>query len=183
MADPFISEIRMFGFNFAPLAWAQCAGQIMPIQQNTALFSLIGTYFGGNGTSNFALPNLQGNVPLSTGQGSGLSDYFLGETGGVPSVTLLTTTMPAHTHVVNGDKDTAGSTDPTNNVYKQGEKPGSPASAIFSYNTNSATLTPLNPQTITPAGNPSGAVPHTNIMPTMALNFCICLQGVFPQRA
>src|SRR5215210_4937293 len=98
MADPFVAEIRMFGFNFAPTGWAQCNGQLLPISQNTALFSLLGTYYGGDGKSTFALPNLQESVPVHTGQGQGLSERFLGEQSGTPTVTLLETEIPVHNH-------------------------------------------------------------------------------------
>lgn len=184
MADPFVSEIRIFGFNFAPVGWATCSGQVLPIQQYTALFSLIGTYFGGNGTSNFQLPNFQGNVPLSMGQGPGLSDYALGEIGGSAGVTLQTPTAPTHSHGVNADKGLADMTSPAGNLYKEGLRPN-PNEAIAPYNTSFQTTTNLNPQTITPAGGSAGggAVPHNNVMPIMALNFCICLQGVFPPRS
>jgi len=102
MTQPFVAEVKMFGGNFAPRGWAFCNGQIMPIQQNTALFSLIGTFYGGNGTSNFGLPNMQGNVPLGQGQGPGLSLYNIGETGGTSNVTLLSSEVPPHTHTMQG---------------------------------------------------------------------------------
>src|SRR6476659_6582688 len=102
MSDQFVAEIRIFPFNFAPLGWALCNGQLMPISQNTALFSLLGTYYGGDGKSTFALPNLQGSAPLGQGQGAGLSDYVLGETGGEATVTLLTSEIPAHNHQSQG---------------------------------------------------------------------------------
>src|SRR5580765_4283840 len=103
MSDPFVAEIRMFGGNFAPTGWAQCNGQLLPISQNTALFSLLGTFYGGDGKSTFALPDLQGSVPLNQGDGAGLSPRFLGEVSGAEFVTLLTSEMPAHTHVAMAD--------------------------------------------------------------------------------
>ncbi len=112
MSEPFIAEIRVFGFNFAPMGWAFCDGQLMPIQQNTALFSLLGTNFGGNGTTNFGLPNLQGSVPLQQGQGPGLSLYDLGESGGVVSVTLSSSQMPSHNHALGCSTAVAGQTSP-----------------------------------------------------------------------
>src|SRR3954451_2756417 len=102
MSDPFVAEIRVVGFNFAPTGWAQCNGQLLPISQNTALFSLLGTYYGGDGKSNFALPDLQGSVAVHQGQGQGLSEYFLGEQSGVTNVTLLNTEIPVHSHNLQG---------------------------------------------------------------------------------
>src|SRR5450432_1167758 len=111
--DPFVAEIRIFGFNFAPKGWAFCDGQILPLSQNTALFSLLGTTYGGDGKSNFGLPNLQGNVPMHPGQGPGLSLHDLGETGGSPTVTLLTTELPSHPHTMQGKNAIGVASDPT----------------------------------------------------------------------
>lgn len=180
MSDPYLAEIRIFGFNFAPFGWATCNGQILPISQNTALFSLIGTYYGGNGTSNFALPDLGGRVPIDQGQGLGLSQYVVGESGGTPNVTLLTTEVPPHSHNANADSALADSPSVTNNLYKKGEHPGSPAEVISSYNPQYPPMVALNPQTVSMVG--SGG-PHNNMMPYMALNFCIALRGVFPPRS
>jgi len=179
MSNPFLAEIRIFGFNFAPTGWALCDGQLLPISQNTALFSLLGTTYGGNGTSNFALPNLQGNVPMQPGQGPGLSLYDLGETGGSQTVTLLPTEIPVHTHTANADSGPANSPSPQGNVYKDGQIPGTPVTGIASYNTSIAPLVALNPLTVGPGG---GGQPHNNMMPTLVLSFCIALQGVFPAR-
>jgi microcystin-dependent protein len=179
MTSPFLAEIRIFGFNFAPLGWAQCNGQLLSISQNTALFSLLGTNFGGNGTSTFGLPNLQGNVPIGTGQGPGLSEYVVGQTGGTQNVTLLTTEMPQHSHPLNADTGVANSSSPTNALYKSGRVPGSPPVLLPSY-TTAAPNTPLNPQTVSVAGS---SLPHNNMMPTLTLNFCIALQGIFPPRS
>ncbi len=171
--DPFVAEIRIFPFNFAPKGWAFCSGQLMPISQNTALFSLLGTTYGGDGKSNFALPNLQGNAPMHPGQGPGLSLHDLGEMGGEETVTLLGSEMPAHFHGI------MTSTQP-------GEDIGpSPAEALARsvgaslYQTTTSPLVPLANSALAPAG---GDQPHNNMMPYLTLNFCIALQGVFPPR-
>ncbi|MCA6098058.1 phage tail protein [Bradyrhizobium australafricanum] len=176
MADPFVAEIRIFPFNFAPKGWAFCSGQILPISQNTALFSLLGVTYGGNGTTNFALPNTQGNAPLAPGQGPGLSLYDLGETIGSPNVTLLQNQIPQHNHPVNvGTQDTADVQvpSPTRILGKSANAfayvPGSPA----------PTLTQMNATMI---GMTGGNLPHNNMQPYLTLNFCIALQGVFPAR-
>jgi microcystin-dependent protein len=181
MSSPFVAEIRMFPFNFAPRGWAFCAGQLLPISENTALFSLLGTQYGGNGTSNFALPNLKGNVPIHTTQYSGTSpfgDFFIGQMGGEQVVTLLASEIPAHSHVVNADTGTANSASASGNVYKSGRIPGSPAVAVASYTTATPNTT-LNPLTVGIAG---GGQPHNNLMPYLTLNFCIALQGIYPPR-
>lgn len=172
MANPFLAEIRMFPFNFAPKGWAMCNGQLLPISQNTALFSLVGTNYGGDGKSNFALPNLQGSAPLNWGQGPGLSDYFLGETGGEQSVTLLQTEMPAHSHTANA----APSTSPPQ---------ASPAGAAWGAGARGANLyaapgnAQMNPSALSVTGS---SFPHNNMPPYLGLNFCIALQGVYPPR-
>ena len=178
MSNPFLAEIRPFGFTFAPKGWAFCDGQLLPISQNTALFSLLGTTYGGDGKSTFALPSLQGSVPIQQGQGPGLSLYDLGESGGSQTVTLISQENPAHTHAVNADTGIANSATPTGNVYKEGQMPGSPPVAIASYTTQAPNVA-LSTQTISLSG---GGQPHNNIMPTLVLNFCIALQGVFPAR-
>lgn len=173
MADPFVAEIRVFAFNFAPRGWATCNGQLMPLSQNTALFSLLGTTYGGNGKSNFALPNMQGNVPMHWKQGPGLSEYSLGETGGVPNVTLLQTEMPAHNHAVTVSQADAISINPGDQLC---------ATCVGGLNAYSTTLTPpvqLSPLALPPMG---GSLPHNNMQPYLSLNFCIALQGVFPPR-
>jgi microcystin-dependent protein len=171
MADPFVAEIRIFPFNFAPKGWAFCDGQILPISQNTALFALLGTVYGGDGKSTFALPNLQGSVPVHPGQGPGLSEYDLGEIGGTESVTLLESEMPFHNHTVMADTgDPADTTNPGPNVtFAQ-------ASAAFY---QPASNTNLAFQALSIAG---GSLPHNNMQPYLTLNFCIALQGVFPPR-
>ena len=177
MSEPFVGEIEIFAFNFAPKGWALCQGQLLPISQNTALFSLLGTQYGGNGTTNFALPNLQGCIPNHQGQGPGLSQYVMGQTGGSTTATLTTQTIPAHTHTlpvttVNGRVNT-----PTNvNVLGEvgGGRGGGGGSAY-----GTTTLANMAAQTGNTAG---GGQPHNNMAPYVVLNYCIALQGVFPAR-
>lgn len=171
MADPFVAEIRIFPFNFPPKGWAFCDGQLLPLSQNTALFSLLGTTYGGNGKSNFALPDLQGRAPMHPGQGPGLSLHDLGETGGSETVTLLESEMPAHSHVANASLSDAIERVPTGQLFATGI-------AIGQYAVPGA-LVSLSPNALTPAG---GDQPHNNMMPYLTFNFCIALQGVFPPR-
>lgn len=173
MADPFVAEIRIFPFNFAPRGWAFCDGQLMPLSQNTALFSLLGTTYGGNGKSNFALPDLQGRAPMHPGQGPGLSLHDLGETGGSETVTLLESEIPAHAHTLRAAVDPANVQIPTSTVSLTRSSGGS------AYNPSNSGLVPMAGQTIAPTG---GDQPHNNMMPYLTLNFCIALQGVFPPR-
>jgi microcystin-dependent protein len=174
MSTPFLGEIRMFGFNFAPVGWALCNGQLLPIQSYTALFSLLGTTYGGNGTTTFALPNLQSRVPIHMGQGSGLSQYIIGQAGGAESVTLLAAHMPTHTHAV------AANSIPANTDSPAGAFPADTAAAGGSSYSNATDNTLMNPGMIAPTG---GSQPHTNIQPYLVLNFCIALEGVFPSRS
>jgi len=177
MADQFVAEIRMVPFNFAPKGWAFCNGQLLPISQNTALFSLLGTTYGGDGLSTFALPNLQGSVPMHPGQGPGLSLHDLGETGGSETVTLLQTEMPAHSHPPACLNGSAGdSTSPLLWAKTAGASRQQPPP---NYATSIGTPVPMNPQSITPAG---GNLPHNNLSPYLAVNFVIALQGIFPAR-
>jgi microcystin-dependent protein len=171
--DPFVAEIRIFPFNFAPKGWAFCDGQILPLSQNTALFSLLGTTYGGDGKSNFALPNMQGNAPMHPGQGPGLSLHDLGETGGSETVTLLESEIPSHSHVVNcGGNFSIGDTNvPTSNIIAK----SSNGNAYIPQQN----LTMMAFQGLPPAG---GDQPHNNMMPYLTLNFCIALQGVYPPR-
>jgi microcystin-dependent protein len=172
MADPFVAEIRIFPFNFAPKGWAFCDGQILPLSQNTALFSLLGTTYGGDGKSNFALPDLQGNVPMHPGQGPGLDLYDLGETGGAQHVTLLESEIPSHSHALRADTlDIADTNVPNPNA----------SFALSSGGTlyQNASNTTLSDQALAPAG---GDQPHNNMQPYLTLNFCIALQGIFPPR-
>jgi microcystin-dependent protein len=171
--DPFVAEIRIFGFNFAPKGWAFCNGQLMPISQNTALFSLLGTTYGGDGKSTFALPDLQGNAPMQPGQGQGLSLRDLGQLGGTESVTLLQSEMPVHTHSLMASVDPADSQIPTANATLARSSGGN------AYTTNTAGLVQMAPQALAIAG---GSLPHNNLQPYLTLNFCIALQGVFPPR-
>jgi microcystin-dependent protein len=173
MADPFVAEIRIFGFNFAPKGWAFCNGQLMPIAQNTAVFSLLGTTYGGDGKSTFALPDLQGHAPMHPGQGPGLSPHDLGEIGGNQTVTLLESEIPAHSHVMRASLDDA------NLAIPQSTRSLAKASVNL-YNTSTAGGTGLLAmQGLTIAG---GSLPHNNMQPYLTLNFCIALQGVFPAR-
>jgi microcystin-dependent protein len=171
MADPFVAEIRIFGFNFPPKGWAFCAGQLLPLAQNTALFSLLGTTYGGNGQSTFALPDLQGRAPMSPGH-NGQAEHLLGESGGTTSVTLLASEMPAHTHAVNG------SNGPANLQAPAADRVLGRANGNV-YLDNPAALVPMAPEALAPAG---GGQPHNNMQPFLTLNFCIALQGVFPPR-
>jgi microcystin-dependent protein len=174
MADPFVAEIRIFPFNFAPKGWAFCDGQLMPLSQNTALFSLLGTTYGGDGKSNFALPDMQGNAPMHPGQGPGLSLHDLGEIGGSETVTLLQSEIPVHTHQMQGGFAQADLNGPTALTVYTRSTPGN------AYMTNSTqNLVQMNPQMLTIAG---GSLPHNNMMPYLTLNFCIALQGVYPPR-
>ena len=174
--DPFVAEIRIFPFNFAPKGWASCDGQILPLSQNTALFSLLGTTYGGDGKSNFALPDLQGRAPMHPGQGPGLSLHDLGETGGSETVSLIESEIPAHSHVVGRALDANGnSTSPVGNIWAE-----APAQrgALLVYIPGPPTK-PMNADAILPAG---GDQPHNNLQPYLTLNFCIALQGVYPPR-
>lgn len=174
MADPFVAEIRIFPFNFAPKGWAFCNGQLMPLSQNTALFSLLGTTYGGDGKTNFALPNLQGSAPMFWGQGPGLSLHDLGETGGSETVTLLGSEIPAHNHAMMAS--TQPGEDPTPGP---GEALARSVGASLYQSDTNANLTQLALVTIAQAG---GDQPHNNMMPYLTLNFCIALQGVYPPR-
>ena len=169
MSDQFLAEIRIFGFNFPPTGWAFCNGQLMPLSQNTALFALLGTFYGGDGKSTFALPNMQGNVPIHEGQGQGLSERVLGEMSGVESVTLLQSEIPVHTHVASQSVRPADNLDPGSLALGTGNN---------IYDTT-APNQQLAPQALAPTG---GGLPHNNMMAYLTLNFCIALQGIFPQR-
>src|SRR5262249_702510 len=181
MANPFLAEIRIFPFNFAPKGWAFCDGQLLPLSQNTALFSLLGTTYGGDGKSNFALPNLQGANPMMQGQGPGLTLRDLGEQGGEETVTRLSPEIPSHTHTFTpGDNSTASSADPTNNLYAIGHfDDGLGHSGGVQIYTTQAPSDVMSPLSTSVAGS---SLPHNNLMPYLTLNFCIALQGVFPAR-
>ena len=166
MADPFLAEIRMMSFNFPPKGWALCNGQLLPINQNQALFSLLGTTYGGNGQTTFALPNLQGKTPIHVGDG-----HTLGEGGGEQAHTVSISEMPTHTHVAQASTNSSGTQAvpinallaPVNNAYHSPMNPANP--------------TPLTPGTVTNVG---GSQPHQNMQPYLTLSFCIALQGIFP---
>jgi microcystin-dependent protein len=176
MSDQFVAEIRIFACNFAPVGWAQCNGQVLPISQNTALFSLLGTFYGGDGRSTFALPNLQGNAPMHQFQGAGLTEHFLGEEGGLPSVTLLQTEMPAHTHALNGSNGPANLQSPAGDRVL-----GRATNSSYLDTTTSPplNLVPMSPQAVSVTGS---GLPHNNMQPYLTVNFCIALQGIFPAR-
>jgi microcystin-dependent protein len=170
--DPFVAEIRIFPFNFAPKGWAFCNGQLLPISQNTALFSLLGTTYGGDGKSNFALPDLEGRAPMHPGQGPGLSLHDLGETGGSETVTLLQSEMPSHPHGMRADAlDPADTNVPSPNAAYASSTGGT----LYQGAQNGQ----LAPQALAPAG---GDQPHNNLQPYLTLYFNIALQGVFPPR-
>jgi len=181
MSSPFVGEITIFAFNFAPTGWAKCQGQLLPISQNTALFSLLGTMYGGDGKSTFALPDLQDSVANCVGQGQGLSNYDQGQVGGSPTVTLLTSEIPAHNHFFSATTNagtTVASAQNQPGLGQTGTKINSFNANI--YNTNAASATqPMSPLAISIAG---GSLPHNNMQPYLTLNFCIALQGVFPPR-
>ena len=172
MADPFVAEIRIFPFNFAPRGWAWCDGQLLPLSQNTALFSLLGTTYGGNGKSNFALPDLQGRAPMHPGQGPGLSLHDLGETGGSETVSLLESEIPSHSHGIRADAADPG-------------EDRTPAGEVLARSTggllygNAASLVAMSDVALAPAG---GDQPHNNLQPYVTFYFTIALQGVFPPR-
>jgi microcystin-dependent protein len=168
VSEPFIGEIRIFGFNFAPRGWALCNGQILSIAQNTALFSLLGTTYGGNGQTTFALPNLQSRVPVHFGQGPGLSPYVLGQQGGTETVTLNTNQMPNHSHLV-----------AASSVSPNASRPGNAFLAANGAYQTAPDGTTMNPAMIQGSG---GSQPHDNIQPYLTLNFCIALEGIFPSR-
>lgn len=173
--DPFVGEIRMLPFHFPPKGWAFCNGQLLPLSQNTALFSLLGTFYGGDGKSTFALPNLKGCAPMHTGigQGSGLSQHSVGEMGGTETVTLLTSEMPIHTHSV---MSVAGFFSANTNVVTDNAFAKSGQGNAY---TPAANTVQMSDEALSPAG---GDFPHNNMMPYLTVNMCIALQGVFPQR-
>jgi microcystin-dependent protein len=175
MSSPFVAEIRIFPFNFAPKGWAFCDGQLLSISQNTALFSLLGTFYGGDGKATFALPNLQGNVAMHTDQYSGGGQYPLGSTSGSDYVTLLTSEMPVHTHTVFCDVLAVSSTQTS----PGGHIPGNAQSKNIYSDTTSFNVT-MSPQMISIAG---GSQPHNNLQPYLTLNYCIALQGIYPPRS
>ena len=172
MADPFVAEIRIFPFNFAPRGWAWCDGQLLPLSQNTALFSLLGPTYGGNGKSNFALPDLQGRAPMHPGQGPGLSLHDLGETGGSETVSLLESEIPSHSHGMNVSSQLGSENIPTSQLFAMGD-------GVNLYGPANSNLVSMADQALAPAG---GDQPHNNLQPYLTFYFNIALQGVFPPR-
>jgi microcystin-dependent protein len=169
--DPFVAEIRIFGFNFAPTGWATCDGQVMPISQNTALFSLLGTAYGGDGKSTFALPNLAGAAPMAAGAGPD-GQHYQGDMSGSPTVTLISSEIPFHSHSLSVSTRNASEKDPTNQALATGQ-------GIGMYGPNNQPTTTLAPQALAISG---GSQPHNNMMPSLTFTFCIALQGIFPAR-
>lgn len=171
--DPFLSMIVLFGCNFAPRGWAFCQGQLLPIAQNTALFSLLGTTYGGNGQTTFALPDLRGRVPIGFGQGPGLSSYALGQQGGAESVTLQITQMPAHTHAFMATAEAGDTADPTSAF------PANTGALDKEYKQAPVNKVAMNTAAVETKG---GSQPHINMQPYLAMNYCIALEGIFPSR-
>ena len=179
MSNPFVAEIRVFAGNFPPRGWAFCQGQLLPISQNTALFSLLGTNFGGDGRVTFGLPNLQGSLAGGVGNGPGLTPRVVGEIDGVETVTLLTSETPSHVHVMQAKNANATVADPSGAALAKGNyAAGGKNGAVATYQTATPDVQ-MNAQALTPQGS-GGA--HNNMMPTVALNYIIALQGVFPAR-
>ena len=171
-SNPFLGEIELVAFNFAPVGWAFCDGQILPISQNTALFSLLGTTYGGDGITTFALPNLQGRVPIHMGQGPGLTSHIIGEVGGEEAHTLISQEMPSHTHALAANSGVGSSDDPS------GALPAKNAAGIPQYSSGSSTT--MSPQAVGSAG---GGEPHYNMQPYLTLNYIIALAGIYPARS
>jgi microcystin-dependent protein len=169
--DPFVAEIRIFGFYFAPTGWAFCDGQILGIPQYTALFSLLGTNYGGNGTSNFALPNLQGAVAINAD-----STFAVGQSGGETTVTVLQTQLPSHTHLVDADANAFNAVD----VNPSAGVPANAAPTLLYSTSTSPQTVAMNPAMVAVTG---GSQPHNNLMPYLVLNYCIALEGIFPSRS
>lgn len=174
MSNPYLAEIRMFAGNFAPVGWAFCSGQLLPIAQNTALFSLIGTYYGGNGTTTFQLPNLQSRLPVHQGQGPGLSPYAIGQTGGTETVTVNSQQMPQHNHGMNASSGPGTQVLATGNYWA--EDGASRGGKVYASSTDG---TLMNAAAL---GQTGGGLPHTNIQPCLAVSFIIALQGIYPSR-
>jgi len=174
MTQPFIGEMQAFGFGFAPQSWAQCNGQILSIAQNTALFALLGTQFGGNGQTTFGLPDMQSRVPVHAGQSPSGENFFQGEQGGTETVALTLNTMPAHNHAFVGS-----SANGDTNVVAAGQALAAVTGANSFYSVDTPPLQPLDMGSISSIG---GNQPHTNIQPYLAINWCIALSGIFPSR-
>jgi len=169
MGTPYLSEIRIYSFNFAPRGWAMCNGQLLAINQNQALFALVGTFYGGNGTTNFQLPNLQGRVALHMGSDSSGNSYTIGQQGGEAQITLNSFEVPAHSHEVSGVSNSANQASPVGHTWAASlDEPYAPTPGVS-----------MNPNSVSSTG---GSQPHTNMAPFLTLNFCIALQGIFPSR-
>ena len=173
MSNPFIAEIRLFAGNFPPRGWAFCHGQLLPIAQNTALFSLVGTTYGGNGSTTFGLPDLRGRAPMQPGNGPGLTPRVLGEKGGAETVTLSAAELPAHTHELRGLGAPATSVQPAGNL------PAIPAEDLYQ-SAGTKKLAPMGAGAVSPAGE---GQPHNNVQPSLTLNFIVALTGIFPPRS
>lgn len=176
MVTEYLGAVKLFGFNFAPKGYAMCNGQLLSIQQNTALFSLLGTFFGGNGVQNFALPNLQGRVAIGQGQGQGLSAYVIGGQGGVEGVTLTQQTVPTHVHTFNASTANATSGNPSGNVLATVTDAND---VFYAPDAGGFVATTMPATTVANVGQNQ---PHNNIQPSLCINYCIALQGVFPSR-
>lgn len=175
MSNPFLGEIRLLPFNFAPRGWMTCSGQLVSIAQNDALFALIGTIYGGDGQTTFALPDLRGRLPIHQGQGPGLSNYVIGQAAGSESVTLVSSQLPSHTHTLIATTAGATSLTPGNALL-----PGAVSGDTFYVNTTAGnTMAPMSNQMLSQAG---GSQPHDNTMPTLTLQYCIAVEGIFPSR-
>ncbi|HVG22435.1 MAG TPA: tail fiber protein [Blastocatellia bacterium] len=181
MSEPFLGQIQIFGFNFAPRGWAMCNGQILPIAQNTALFALLGTTYGGNGQTTFALPNLQSRVPVHFGQGPGLSSYDLGQAAGTETDTLTINNLPAHTHPLTPRGQAATSGD-GNTQEPDGAYPAKSLGVDMYSNSTDGSHLAADPTGATQTGITGGSQPFSILQPYLALNFCIALEGIFPSR-
>jgi microcystin-dependent protein len=179
MAEPYLSQVEAFAFNYAPKGWLMCQGQTLPVNQYQALFALLGTTFGGNGTTTFQLPDLRSRLPLGMGQGAGLTNYIQGEIAGTELVTVATANMPAgaHTHTIGANNATSGSvpTPASNTLLSSGYAASATVTPVNIYSTTAPTLAM---GTVSPVGGQ----PHTNIQPVLAINYCICISGLFPSR-
>jgi microcystin-dependent protein len=171
--DPFLGEIRIFGFNFAPKGWATCDGQLLPISQNTALFSLLGTMYGGDGKSTFALPDLNGAAPMAPGVGPDGTSYYQGQQEGSSTVSLILTELPVHNHSLSVSTRNASEKNPQNQALAVGQ-------GIGMYGENSQPTTAMAAEALSISG---GSMPHNNMQPSLAFTVCIALQGIFPPRS